>query len=252
MTGPNDLTPSTVVVAVGAADSGGKGQTLGQVLADAFGVGLTSVHVEQPGADTEHTPEEALAAAIADGLPADGLLVIESEHADRWRSRHSIAEHTIDAFTGPSVAVGPRAGASFAHGPVLVALDGSAPAEASLTTALMVGRALNRSIELVRIVPEPLHPESDDSLEPEASAYLHTVAAGTGADITTAVIASNDPVSALVDLAAAREASLLTLASRGDRSTSRSSMSRTAAGLIAEARCPVLVVGTRTADTPAT
>jgi nucleotide-binding universal stress UspA family protein len=245
MTGSKDLTPSTVVVAVGPNEAESKGHELGRSLAEAFGIALTSVHVEQPGADTddtEHTPEERLAVAIARGLPTDGILVIESEHADRWRSRHSVAEHTIDAFAGPSVAVGPRAGATFAVGPILVALDGSKPAEASLATAATVAKALGRTIEVVQAVPELLHPESDDSTEPEASAYLSRVAAASETEMAATVVASNDPVSALVDLAVARGASLLALASRGDRTTSRSSMSRTAAGLIAEAPCPVLVV----------
>lgn len=246
MTGSNDLTPSTVVVAVGGTGTESKGHELGRALAEAFGVGLTSVHVEQPGADTddaEHTPEERLAEAIASGLPTDGILVIESEHADRWRSRHSVAEHTIDAFTGPSVAVGHQAGPILADGPILVALDGSASAEISLTTALAFGRVLDRPIELVRVVPEPLHPETEGSEHAEAAAYLRSVTSRFDTELAATVVASNDPVSALVDRAADQDASLLALASRGDRSTSRTSMSRTASGLIAEARCPVLVVG---------
>ena len=249
MTQSNDSGPSLVVAAVESDDADGKGPRLAAVLAAAFGVESRSVHADPPdeGGAPDRTPEESLAAAIADQLPAGSILVIESEHADRWRSRHSVAEHTIDAFAGPSVAIGPHADVGFADGPIIVALDGSPSAEISLAAAMRFATALNRPVELVRVVAEPLHPEQVDDQSPEAGAYLEQVAAQTAGvgsvQLDTAVVASNDPVTALVSRATARNACVLALASRGDRATARSSMSRTAAGLIAEARCPVLVVG---------
>jgi nucleotide-binding universal stress UspA family protein len=249
MTDLIDAAPSAVVVAVGT--SAERGQALGDHLASAFGVERSSVHIENsassPAADSEDlTPEERLAAAICDDIPNDALLVIESEHADRWRSRHSVAEHLIDAFAGAAIAVGPHASAVVAAGPVLVALDGSDSAEGSLATAIRFAETLGRPLEFVRVVEEPLHPDPKDSLEASAEAYLQDVSARTaGGDgslgHTTTVVTSNDPVSALAALADERGAALVVLNSRGDRSTQRSSMSRTAAGLIAELGCPVMV-----------
>ncbi len=245
MTGPSDPTPSAVIVAVGA--SAAKGNALGSTLAKAFDVGVSSVHVDGAIEAVEPTdgmtPEETLAAAICRDLPADGLLVIESEHADRWRSRHSIAEHTIDAFPGAAVAIGPAAGADLADGPVVVALDGSEAAELSLAGAARFGDALGRALLLVRIVDAPLRPEPDRTDQVAAAAYLDAVASRLAVLADTLVIESNDPVSAIVATATDRGASLVALASRGDRSTARGSMSRTAAGVIAEAACPVLVIG---------
>ena len=249
MSTTNAFVPSLVMAAVDAEAADAKGPRLAATLATAFDVESSSVHVDRPvdHESDDRTPEEALAAAIADELPPDAVLVIESEHADRWRSRHSVAEHTIDAFTGPSFAVGPHADAVLAAGPIIVALDGSPSAEASLTTSAGFASALGRSIELVRVVSEPLHPEQEDDGSGEARRYLEEIGAQTagtsGVEITTAVVASNDPVSALVARSADRNACILALASRGDRATARSSMSRTAAGLISEAGCPVLVVG---------
>ena len=234
-----------MIVAVGV--SADKGRALGSTLAEAFDVEVSSVHVDGATEAVEPadgmTPEETLAAAICRDLPSDGLLVIESEHADRWRSRHSIAEHTIDAFPGAAVAIGPGAGADLADGPVVVALDGSEAAELSLAGAVLFGRALQRALLLVRIVEAPLHPDADRGDQTVAADYLDAVASTLAGTADTLVVASNDPVSALVAAAADRDASLVALASRGDRSTARGSMSRTAAGVIAEATCPVLVIG---------
>ncbi len=245
MTGRSDPTLSAVIVAVGA--SAEKGIALGSTLAEAFGVEVSSVHVDGAAETVEPaegmTPEETLAAAICRDLPADGLLVIESEHADRWRSRHSIAEHTIDAFPGAAVAIGPGAGPDLSDGPVVVALDGSDAAEGSLASAVRFGDALGRTLLLVRIVEAPLRPESDRTDQIAAAAYLDAVASTLAVAADTFVIESNDPVSAIVAVATDRGASLVALASRGDRSTARGSMSRTAAGVIAEAACPVLVIG---------
>jgi nucleotide-binding universal stress UspA family protein len=220
---------------------------LATTLAEAFDVQVSTVHIDGSTETVETagdaTPEEVLAAAICRDLPADGLLVIESEHADRWRSRHSVAEHTIDAFPGSAVAIGPAAGATLAAGPVIVALDGSPAAELSLATAVRFGEAIDRELSLVRVIGAPLHPEATSSEASEARAYLEMVAATLPIAATTVVVESNDPVSSIVATASDQNASLVALASRGDRSTARGSMSRTAAGVIAEAPCPVLVIG---------
>ncbi len=246
--------PSAVVVAVGT--SAERGKTLGDHFASAFGVESRSVHIddstssstraEGSASDADLSPEERLAVTICDGIPPDALLVIESEHADRWRGRHSVAEHLIDAFSGPAIAVGPHASAAVPDGPILVALDGSESAEGSLATAARFATALGRQLEFVRVVGEPLHPDPNGSLEASAAAYLHGLTERTASQFgdlgaKTTVLTSNDPVSAITALADERAAALVVLNSRGDRSTKRSSMSRTAAGLIADVGCPVMV-----------
>lgn len=250
MTDPIDTPPSAVVVAVGT--SAERGHALGNHFAKAFGVELRSVHIDdtsspQGGDDAGLTPEEHLAAAICDRIPSDALLVIESEHADRWRGRHSVAEHTIDAFTGSAIAVGPHASGEIPTGPIYVALDGSAAAETSLATAAQFAKALGRQLGFVQVVEEPLHPDPTGTREASAEAYLRGITVRVGEDFGVQgsvhrVVTSNDPVSAIAALADEQAAALVVLSSRGDRSTQRSSMSRTAAGVIAEVACPVMVI----------
>lgn len=251
MTDPIETPPSAVVVAVGT--SAERGHAVGDLFARAFGVELRSVHIDDAGteqrndSDRTMTPEEHLAAAICVRIPSDALLVIESEHADRWRSRHSVAEHTIDAFPGSTVAVGPHAPVELPKGPIYVALDGSPVAETSLAVAAQFAKALGRELSLVQVVEEPLHPDPVTAPEASAQAYLGAIADRMAGEFDTPgvhhrVITSNDPVSAIVALAEEQAAALIVLSSRGDRSTQRSSMSRTASGVIAELSCPVVVI----------
>jgi nucleotide-binding universal stress UspA family protein len=250
MTDPIDTPPSAVVVAVGS--SAERGNALGDHLAAAFSVELRSVHIDdaspsQETHGTELTPEEQLAAAICDRIPDDALLVIESEHADRWRGRHSVAEHTIDAFPGSAIAVGPHASGELPPGPIYVALDGSAAAETSLAVAARFANTLGRKLGFVQVVEEPLHPDPTGAVKASAEAYLRAITARVEQDFDVRgtsheVVTSNDPVSAIAALAQEQAAALVVLSSRGDRSTQRSSMSRTAAGVIAEVACPVMVI----------
>lgn len=228
-------TPAGITVA--AATDAGRSEQLATTLAAAYDITSTLLHLDStPVAAEGQTDEEALAAAIADRIPAAHLLVVESEHADRWRSRHSVAEHLIDAHAHSTVALGPAGSPDVADGPIVVALDGSAGARSSLGPAKRLADAVGRRLLLTTVVPEPLDAEPPHA---EAEAWLQADAEAIGAE--AAVIASNDPVTALVSLAASQQAAFIVLASAGGRETKRSSMSRTAAGLIAEASCPVLV-----------
>lgn len=230
--------PTGITVAVGAEAN--RAQALAATLANALDLSVTLVHVEltTSAADDDHTPQETLAAAIAQQVPHDHLLIIESEHADRWRSRHSVAEHLIDAHQSATIALGPASHPTIGAGPIVVALDGSARARKALSSAVRLGAAIDRGLVLLGVVPEALG--GAPSAMPAAIAALEKDAASIDAPVV--VIESNDPVSALVAVCGDRQASFIALASGGDRQSARTTMSRTAAGLIAEAPCPVFVV----------
>lgn len=216
-------------------------QALAAMLADAFDVVVKTVHVDaDPVAGPRETPHEALAGAIAARVPADHILVIGSANADRWRSRHSVAEHLIDAHQSTTAVVGPRARTNI-DGPIIIALDGSANAQAALIPAAQLAAAIGQPIVLTRVIPEGLH-ESSEMKVTEATAALETSAGLLEPEAKVVVVASNDPVSALVQVSSERQASFLALASMGDREIARTTMGRTAAGLVAEAPCPVYIV----------
>lgn len=229
--------PAGITVAEGSNPE--RSHALAATLGAGFAIPVTSVRVDDPPvASASQTAEEALAEAIASRVPADHLLVVESRHADRWRSRHSIAEHLIDAHRSATVVLGPSSGSDLASGPIIVALDGSADAQTSLSAAQRLGEVTARPLLLVRVVAEPLDPDDSDHVSTTA-VQLDAEAAALGA--TAIVAASNDPVTALVRLGAEQHAACIALASSGDREAKRSTMSRTAAGLIAEATCPIYV-----------
>ncbi len=212
---------------------------------------VRTLHVEAPSPDPE-VAERAIEDAIVAQLDDRSLLVMESEHADRWAGKASIAEHVVDRFGHTAVVVGPACGPPVAgpgrpiagRGPVLVAVDGSSRAEAALEVARSVGGALGCSVEVVRVAATPLgRPEAAADLFAEAQRYVGSLHAG-----ASTVVSSNDPVSALAEVARRREASLITLASRGDRRSPRPTIAKTCSGLVAASPCPVLIVGTRETD----
>ena len=116
-----------------------------------------------------------------------------------------------------------------------------------MATAAQFAKALGRQLGFVQVVEEPLHPDPTGTREASAEAYLRGITVRVGEDFGVQgsvhrVVTSNDPVSAIAALADEQAAALVVLSSRGDRSTQRSSMSRTAAGVIAEVACPVMVI----------
>ncbi len=222
---------SEVVVALGESDAGDGSAplhadpsiALGKALASALDVPVRMLHVE---AAPEH-----VAAAIAEGLAPTSILVIHSEHANRWSGKWSVAEHVIDQWGGIVVAIGPRYSPSARPGPVLTAVDGSTSSFRVVEPAHAVASTLDRTIQFCQVIPatdpEPVGPLGDLPLD------------------NTAFVNGNDPVSALLGQADSEDCSMIVLAARGDRASTRASISRTCSGVIAGAVQPVMVVGTQ-------
>ena len=226
---------TTVVLASATEDGAGPGGDVARWVADALGIPHHVLHLDEQIDDAEE-----MAASIADRLPSDAVLVMESHHADRWASRRSIAEHVLDAFGGPAVVAGPAVVGPPA-GPIVVALDGSDEANQALGPALTLSQATDRSIVLATVVADPLDGTPDLA---GADAMLSAVASDLPADVEHQWVsrASNDPVTALADIAAEADACLVVMVSKGDRTIARASMSRTATGLVATTACPVVIV----------
>lgn len=209
---------SEIVVAVGDASEAELSLALADDLATAFGLPLRTLHVDA-------TPEN-VATELASGLAPDSILVIHSEHANRWSGKWSVAEHMIDEWGGIVVAVGPRYSRTQRSGTVLAAVDGSPNARRVIEPSSAVASALDCSVEFCQVVPAASAGRTE-----------------TGANPTeTTVVVGNDPISALLDHGEA--APMIVLAARGDRTSTRSSISRTCSGLIAGAAQPVMIVGT--------
>ena len=227
--------PTGITVAEGT--DAARAHELAAVLAGVLDLPVSTVHLDtareypNPPLD-DPAPAVTLAAAISAAVGNEQLLVVESAHADRWRSRNSVTEHLIDAHSGVVAAIGPASRASIATGPIVVALDGSERAQAGLAVAEHLAVLVGRPLVLATVLAE-----ADAELQRTTEAQLQALDGAAA----VAVEISNDPVSALVSVCQRSDASLIALASSGDRKTPRTSMSRTTAGLIAEAPCPVVV-----------
>ncbi len=210
------------------------GSALGSRLGDALGLPVSTVHV---GGESDD-----LAQAIVAVCQPGSLIAMHSEHVNRWSGRRSTAEHIIDAWGGITAVAGPAVDeVDVGAGPILVPLDGSLDAERALDAAQILSDALGCGVALARVVPQPIGPDGSTTHH-DADAYLQAI--GTRYTLHSAsVVPSNDPVVALAAEAERLDSPLIVLASRGDRSSQRASLSRTCSGLIAESRRPVAVVG---------
>lgn len=231
-----------VVVPIEGDPDADHGRELGAWLGSKLGLAVRMIHIDVDVAVGD------LAEAIVARIPPSSLVAMHSEHVNRWGGKSSTAEHVIDQWAGLSVVAGPRVTSiGGTEGPILVALDGSPNAERALEAVDSLAVALGCGIVLARVVPEPLGGSPDEATA-EANAYLCSVVDQRGYDHAGAahvrVLSSNDPIASLCSEAERLQSQLIVLASRGDRSTERSSLSRTCSGLIGEAVGPVVIVGT--------
>jgi len=148
----------------------------------------------------------------------------------------SVAEDVLRTLTLPVVLVGPRFDAAWkAHGPLVVAVDGSDAAYAALGVALEWDRTLERGVTLVHVA----HP-LDVDLVPDA--VLDTAKRRyPGVAMDASVVRSREPEWEIVDFARGLDASLVVCASHGRSGARRLVMGSVAMGVVHRASCPVLV-----------
>lgn len=249
MTSPHTLA-SEILVPLEHFDGPDAGRELGELLAAQFAVPSRTVHIDidSMAGDGSEDVSDRLVAEILGCLTPGSLPVMHSDHANRWNAKASVAEHVVDQWPRGAIVIGPKAVPPFdLTRPLLVAVDGSKHAERSVVTARGLAETLGAEIVLARVVGHPLG-DDDRTAEAAAADYLEAAVATWEADdvsvpMSSCVLTSNDPVSALAAEASRRGCGLIVLASRGDRATQRSSMSRTGSGLIGEATQPVVIVG---------
>ncbi len=192
---------------------------------------------------TVHADATEVVDAIVESLTPTSVAVMQSEHVNRWSGKRSVAEHVLDTWGGLTVLVGPAFVDRPRSGPVLVAVGNPAAADQSVEPAAHLAAALGVELLVVHVVADPIGgPEHEPA---EAPTWLDSVTA-TGGHAST-IIESNDVVGAVLDLASELASAYVVVASRGDRSTPRPTMSRTCSGLAAGAEQPVAVIGPRAA-----
>ncbi|MDH3683778.1 MAG: universal stress protein [Acidimicrobiia bacterium] len=219
-----------VVAALDAPGLAGEAQLLAEDVARRRDLPLRIVHIEAEPAALSTTE---LAAAIVGELRPDSLVVMETDRASRWSGKYSVAEHVVDRWGGQSLVVGPACVSSGRTGPIVVPVNGSAGAERAIGPAAELAAAFEVEVVLIRVA-------SGDAVGP-ARDYLAALTSSSGH--RTHLIEATDHVAALVAAADELASRFIVISSRGDRTVTRPTMSRTTSGLAAEAPCPVLIVG---------
>ncbi|WP_448628132.1 universal stress protein [Geodermatophilus sp. URMC 64] len=132
--------------------------------------------------------------------------------------------------------------------PVLAGVDGSLRALAAARLAADVARRRDAPLELVTVVPWPYDgltappPDLDlpALLRESGGSVVRAAADVLGEDGVATVVRDGDPATVLAELSAG--AQLVVLGSRGAGGVAGLLLGSTAAGVIAHARCPVLVL----------
>lgn len=186
------------------------------------------------------------AAAIADYVTSEMLVVMATDHIDAWKSDDSVAEDLIGRLGGPIVVVGPNVTKTElrergADGEVVVGLDGSAGAEAGVGPGAALAKSIGHALWLVRVVPEPVAGEPVH--HPEVAARLQQLADEYNPDVMTRweVVQDDDPVAGIEGFASRRTVSFLVTATHAHRGDDGGARSVTGA-LAATAHHPLLVV----------
>ncbi len=224
---------SEVVMAIGDDGPQTAVLELARGLSDRLEVPHRSLHIEEADQD--------MAAAISAELADDSILVMQSTRIDAWSGKWSVTEHVIDQWGGLVVAAGPSALDEVNLGPVLVAFDGSESSMRGLEVAPLLDGLHDGSVLVCQVLPTNRASEADQMVIDLAD----DVRRRHGEGFEVIVVLGNSAVTTLTKVAIDRGCSLIVLAARGDRTTTRASMSRTSSGVLADARTPVVIVGHR-------
>jgi nucleotide-binding universal stress UspA family protein len=215
-------------------------------------------------------------------LPADGILaetaqgaadlIVMCTHGRSGLGRvlyGSVAEAVLAKSPVPILLVHPTGPvpdlADGGSSSILVPLDGSTLAEASLPAALDMARALGSSVHLLRVVapnvgyyPDPMlgQPYVSDAGErviqeeiAEAEGYLKKISAGLAGDVTLhSLVRLGWPSESIVDEARVSGAKLIAMATHGHTGLADLLMGNVALDVLRRSGLPLLLVRPRNLD----
>jgi nucleotide-binding universal stress UspA family protein len=170
----------------------------------------------------------------------------------------SVAKHVIQGTDAPLVLVGPRCREAPLHFERLMAcVDGSSVSEEILPLAASWASSLGMQLWLANVVEPKAAAALAEALERFGSApaddvrednYLRLVVAELahqGVEASWDVLHGHDPARAIVDYANAQALSLLALSTHGRTCWARVAIGSTAAKVVHDSPCPVLVMRPR-------
>jgi nucleotide-binding universal stress UspA family protein len=196
--------------------------------------------------------EDGLARVCAERA-ASGLVIGRAARSDQtpFVRLGVVARQLLRRLPAP-VIVAPPDRTTVGGGPILLATDLGESSEAAVVFAQALAERQGRPLELVH-VGEPRHNDLIDELEPawiaareayhaEVAGQLHRWAGARGLPEVPRHSLFGDPAARIAAVAAARDAALVVVGSRGLGLAARAFLSSTASALAGLASCPVAVV----------
>jgi nucleotide-binding universal stress UspA family protein len=154
----------------------------------------------------------------------------------------SVAEELLSLAFGPVLVVGPRCLAHDFSGPIVVTVDGSDASESVLPLAAAWGIEMATQPWIVEVAD----PDSGVSADVNESAYTARLARRLAADsrhpVQYEVLHGHSIHDEIADFASSLHASLIVASTHGRTGMPRFVLGSTAAGIVREAPCPVLLV----------
>jgi nucleotide-binding universal stress UspA family protein len=134
---------------------------------------------------------------------------------------------------------------------LLVGLDGSAPAQNALCSALALAAALHGEVRALLVVSTPAHAETNGELEQTAEEESRKVAGqveeaaaavGAGLTVSLSVVFSDSPARALAHYAREHAFDLIVVGGHGREQITHGGIGRSLEALLHDHPCPLLVV----------
>ncbi len=201
---------------------------------------------------SNHLYGDDAATAIAATAGPHSLVVMPTEHIDRWRVKGSTAEDVVEHLGSPVLLVGPNVTSEGlwdrgVGNEVIIGVDGSTASEAGVAPALALAASTGARLWLVDVTGvRTVRPTGE--AHPLPGRYMQRLAERARTADTSdvharwEVIVGDDPIAALERFADRRRASFLVVTTKGRRSLQRTTMASVASGLAATSTRPVLVV----------
>lgn len=212
----------------------------------------------------EETDGSDVTLGVLDAAGPDSLIVLATDAIDQDPLAPSIGGDLVRAMSDMAVLCGPRWNGSASDdgaesgGSIVVALDGSPRAEASLDSAAAIARAAGETLWLVTVVgPETIEHTAELRARGEnvsESAYIRSRAdalAASGVSVGWEVLLDDSPAEAIAGFAEARGSSLIVVTTHGSSGLRQRIFGSVSMRIVEIASIPVLVTKTTLEESPA-
>ena len=203
--------------------------------------------------DTEGVSVTALVREASDSV-AKGIAAEIEEHpeatvvmASHGRGRSaallgSVAEELLSLAFGPVLVVGPRCVAHDFSGPIIVTVDGSEASESVLPLAAAWGIEMAAEPWIVEVTDPDTGVAADVGQSAYTARLARRLATDSGHTVQYEVLRGHAIHDEIADFASSLHASIIVASTHGRTGMPRFVLGSTAAGIVREAPCPVLLV----------